>query len=365
MFRILEFPSFKPLCEIDTFSSYSYTKSFYDIDNLVLQVSEDSYTKFYQVNNIIYFNSDTFYFIKGITSEESNGETIYTINAVSPIYFFNQRLIYPPTNKSHVTYNTNIENIIKNLINDNVVNPRDIARKIDFFNIVSSQNRCETLSYSARYNNLLESLLKLAEYGKVIITKELDLANKKINIDIATPQDLTETGVVIFSKSLDNLSNIKQEYSEINEKNTGIVGDYREGVDRKFYTIYYNNKEVVGLDRKEVFIDGSSFTEGEVDTEDYNPNYIQEMLDNATLQLLDLKKTYTIEFTLNDVAYFKPFVDYNVGDLVWVVDKELNIKTKIRIAELRVSASQDATMIEVIAGNPSKARPQLNEDSVK
>ena len=365
MFRILEFPSFKPLCEVDTYLSYSYTKSFYDIDNLILQVSKDDYTQYYKVNNIIYFDRNTFYFIKGITSEEQSGETVYTINAVSPIYFLNQRLIYPPANKSHANYNANIETIIKNLINDNVVNPTDKNRKIDFFNVVNSLNRCEKLNYSARYDNLLDSLLRLAEYGKLSITREIDFTNKKVNIDISTPNDLTESGVVVFSKNLDNLCNVKQEYSEINEKNTGIVGDYKEGIDRKFYTIYYNNKEVSGLDRKEVFIDGSSYVEGEEGTEDYNPNYIQEMLDNATLQLLDLKKINTVEFTLTDTAYFKPFIDYNVGDMVWVVDKDLNIKTKIRIAELRVSVSQDATMIEIIAGSPSKPRPQLNDEAIK
>lgn len=234
-----------------------------------------------------------------------------------------------------------VELICRSLLNSCIINPTDQNRKISFVKLGALRNLPayvinEDGSSQTTYGNLLEitdGFLKDVNYSAYMSLA--DDGNLYYNVFAGVDR----TATIIFSQDFDNL--IKSNYQKNNQtlKTIGLIGGSGEGTDRK-YTFYNAVANQTGINRREVFIDGSSIKQetGEQDDEG-DPIYFSASEYKPMLQSFaktEIKNKYTIlesytgeiDITAND---YKLGVDYNVGDIVRLQDKVLNIALNQRI----------------------------------
>lgn len=132
---------------------------------------------------------------------------------------------------------------------------------------------------------------------------------------------------VIFSSEFDNLLKTSYVLNTDNYKNVAKVAGEGEGTDRKTVTV----GEGVGIDRYEIFVDARdiSSNEGEINEEDYSKQLIERGLE----KLSEHKVVETIEGEAEPLINYKFGEDYDIGDIVEVIN-EYGISITARITEV-------------------------------
>ncbi len=196
----------------------------------------------------------------------------------------------------------------------------------------------EKIDYQKSYGNLLEELKILSETNSIGFLIRTDLEIKQHyfelykGIDRSINQEVNSP--VIFSRDYDNL--YEQEYTDSidNLRTTSVVAGEGEGSARKVIVVNNNFK---GLDRRELFVDArdlqkESETDGAKkvlsDTE-YNSILVQRGKEKLS-ECKDIK-TFEGRIISNNYIYKK---DYDLGDIVTVMDKKWNVQVDTRITEV-------------------------------
>lgn len=231
-----------------------------------------------------------------------------------------------------------VEVVCRNLVNKCIINPTDTNRKINFVKLGALQNLPAYItnvdeSSQTTYGNLLDitdGFLNDVNYSAYISLDD----DGNLIYNVFAGADKTET--IIFSQDFDNL--IKSSYQKNKQafKTFGLVGGSGTGTAR-LYSDFESVSNQTGINRRETFIDGSSISreyENNDQTEYYSGATYRGMLQQFAKTELKNKyiivENYTgeIDITAND---YKLGVDYNVGDIVRLQDKVLNIALNQRI----------------------------------
>lgn len=275
---------------------------------------------------------------------ESGGALMITASGRFAKSILDRRLIYSLNGNviTPVVFSGNVEAAARSLVNQSIINATDSARNVPFIELGASAGLSAKLvnDQQTSFGNLLEitdDMLQEYQYGAYMTLNESTL---KLQYIVFSGQDRTKgtANPLIFSQEYDNLlSNDYTKYNT-NEKNVALCGGAGEGVERKFVLVTDNAKD--GIERRELFVDGSNNSEtyeneqGETETYPVG-EYLAMLKTTARQELLQYKAAEEIDGELDVTTSGLEFEeDYNVGDVVTIIDNVLNIEIKSRIIEV-------------------------------
>lgn len=266
----------------------------------------------------------------GIKSDDNEGAS-FIIKGKSLESILQRRIIWNQTNFNldDEANECNLQNGIKQLLEENVINPAISARKIDNFIFEESDDpRITELTFEAQYlgdelYTVINNLCRENEIGfKVTLNSNNQFVFKLYaGEDRSYAQDTNP--YVIFSPGYDNISNTNYVNSDESLKNVTLVlgeGTYNEetGEDSRIRHIVENVGYHVGLDRREIFTDATSLKMKKDDGGVYTAEEYEAHLNQKGYDTL-IANTSSIAFDGSLDQHNTLYVygeDYFIGDIV-------------------------------------------------
>ena len=360
--RILT-PTLDLLAEIDNYESLLFTRRWHEVGEFELRINRHKrHTELLQRGNLIMLGSHTnkvgIIRHREISLDEGGkGTETWLIRGIALKGIVGQRITVPPAGDSHDRVSGATETVMKHYVNNHIVNPADVNRKIDMLVIATDIQRGSTISWESRFKNLAEELMEISKVSGLGWDVILDLQQKKWIFDVYEWRNLTvnqkENPPVIFSPQFESLKQLSFVESDFNYRNYGYIAGQGEGEDRRVVEI----GEAEGLSRIETFIDARDISE-----EDENQQALPENEIIAKLQQRGQQKLseFTQDFFLEgQILTNSPFVyekDYDLGDIVTIQNREWGITRDARITEIKEIYEPGGFQIEATFG---ESRPTL------
>lgn len=353
---------------IDTYSSVIWASRYNTIGDcqVVISASFGNLKKIKESRYIVRDDDDMVCEIEKIEikTDIENGDQ-FIIYGTDVKKILKQRIV-----AKQINFNGFVEDYIRTLINESIINPIDEDRKIYNFILGEKQGFSETIKQQTTYDNVgekIEELCKQYGWGYKIV-----LDNENFVFLLYKGKDLSE--YISFTESNDNISTTEYLEDNKNVKNIALVAGEGEGTNRTTVTV----GEGKGIDRHELYVDSrdvsstinydeliKSYPNGtikNIDSKSYyqvngeniaiityyensedskditecillNDIYIESLKSEGYEALADCISviTFSGKITVNCGYIYKE--DYNLGDIV-NVESEYGISINIRITEI-------------------------------
>lgn len=319
----------------------------------------DNIVDFLEEGNYILFEEGVVGIIKRRHTEIDEEET-FIISGYLTNHFFEYRSFLV----THEYYDY-FSNISKQMVNDLIVNPEDLRRKISCITISDDEKYFPIIGKKVRYQktgstllNALNELLLTYNYGCKLypILSNFREGVNEANIDrfefrVIKPTDRTignkENNIpVVFSFELDNLNSILYDEDASSYRNVSIVASEGEGQER--HIIEVGDKEATDIDRIELYVDARDLQPTEEETES---KLEERMIQRGEEKLSETIKFISFEGTINsgDKKYIYG-KDFFLGDYVSVYSKEINKNFNVQITNVSKSISNGIEYLDVTFG---------------
>lgn len=242
----------------------------------------------------------------------------------------------------------NLQEGVKALLNENVINPTKTTRKIPNFEFRdSTDSRITSLTLDAQYfgDNLYEVIAAICDEKRLGFRVLPNFTNGGLIFElfkgVERALDQTANPYVIFSPDFDNFISSNYLETTSNYKNVALVGADGEGSARKYIDAFEGNDEPSGLSRRETFTDAYGVSKDEGTTEeDYNKQLKQKGLE----ELADLKVTKAFEGEIDSSRQYVYGRDFGIGDVVQVTNN-YGQSGKSRVSEIVMSEDDTGFII--------------------
>lgn len=360
---------------IDNFTSLIWTRKYFKPGefHLVAPLTVDT-INLLKRENIIYKGSgdtEAGYIETVNISLNTSGEEIMTIHGKFITNYLERRIVWGNDN-----VNSTSEVAMRSLIDKNAITcPTE--RIIPNLKLGALKGYTETVKKSVSDKNLIEAVQEIAETSQLGYKNTLDYINKKILFEVYKGVDRTVNQSLIapciFSRDFENI--LEQEYTDSlnNFRNVTLVAGAGEGAARKRTSVGF----ATGLDRFELFTDARDISDKKTismpkideDTGEYvvdeegNTVYEDtevEMSDSEYLPLLkqrgneklaECEEIKTFESKINTKGNNIYKVDYDLGDIVTVMDKKWGLTIDTRITEIEEVYESGKVEINPTFGN--------------
>lgn len=335
--RILD-TSFNLLGEIDNYESLQFTRRFYRAGEFEMHITLDKQNtdKLFKDNVVMIANQPH------KTGIILHREIVTTDNGIESVMVKGSTLGGILDRRITVTDDYDrvrgkAETVLKHYINQHIVNGIYPERKIPFFICAPDLLRGKETPWQSRFEPLHEVIEEIAKWCDIGWLVKLDVATQKWVFDVITGRDLTvDQNVlppVVFSHEFDNIQSQQYVDSDLNYKNVGYAGGPGDEYERLIQMV----GAASGLDRREVFLDCSS-------AED-----VLELIDMGDQQLAEQKRIETLEGKILNTHSFQYEKDWDLGDIVTVMNKKWGLMTNTRITEVK-EVFEPASKLEVVFG---------------
>lgn len=349
---------------IDAYSNIIWAPRYNDLGDceLVVPATEENFSKIKESKYISRNDDDLVCEIKKIeiqTDEENGNQLIITGIDIKNI--LNQRIVEKQTN-----FNGLVEDYIRKLINDSIINPTNTERKINNFILADKVGFTEKISEQVTYDYVGDKIQELCkQYGWGY---NVTIINENFVFSLYKGKD--KSAYITFSQDYDNISTTNYSKDDSNIKNVALIAGEGEGVERVTATIGAGK----GIDRHELYIDARDIS-SEIDYSELvssYPNGVEKTINNviyyqvngtniailtkddaeevnkvqlcSNIYIENLKNTgYEKMSAYKSITSFTGEVivginytykkDYNLGDIVSIVN-EYGISIKARICEI-------------------------------
>jgi len=332
-----------PTSLIDTYESLLWVGRYNQCGDFELftsvndKILNDLRTGYYLVNEL----SDHVMIVEDlkIKSDIENGNTIaFSGRSVESI--LDRRIVWNQT-----TIDGNLQDGIIRLLNENIILPTDVNRKISNFTYeLSTDIAVTSLTLSAQYIglNLLEVIKGICESNsigfKIKVVDGVFIFSLYAGVDRSYDQIVNP--YVEFTPKFDNLLNSNYEESNKALKTVSLVVGEGE-ITSRLTTIIGDGVE---LSRREIFTDGSNISRT-VDTVVLTELEYKELLKQRGQE--DLLLNASVELFDGEVEatqMYKYGEDFFVGDIVQI-SNEYGMESKSRVTEIIYSHSVDGVDI--------------------
>lgn len=244
----------------------------------------------------------------------------------------------------------NLGTVVTKLISDNAVSPSDSKRQIPGLSQFLSGITMGSIDAQYFGENLYETVEALCKNESVGFKTRLT-GNRlyfQMYQGVDRSYDQTENQYVVFSSLFGNLISSTEYVTDVSLKNVCLIAGEGEGSDRK--TAYVG--EYSGLNRREIFSDGSSVTQktGEKDPETgedvlYSDSEYATMLrQHGREELIKHPSTDDFDAEVSPDSTFRYGTDYDIGDIVTIVSPYSEYR-KARVIEY-IRSSDDNGYVE-------------------
>lgn len=273
-----------------------------------------------------------------LITDVENGD-FYCVTGKELKFLLHQRIVWNQTNLTGTA-----ENAIRQLVNENAINPTDTNRIIPNLFLGVSAGLTDTIEKQVTGEHLDKVITEICttyNYGWDIF-----ITNNTLVLVVYTGTDRsyeqTDRPYVVFSDEFENLYNTDYQLNTKEYANTTLIGGEGEGLERTYTTVNNGNS---GLDRYETFTDARDISSNK-GNEDEIPQsqYLQLLQERGRENLASL--AYTEGFSgevLSDVA-FKYGTDFFIGDIVTVINK-YGIQKNVRVLSAIESEDESGTKL--------------------
>jgi hypothetical protein len=360
--RILT-PILDLLAEIDDYESLLFTRRWHEVGEFELRINRHKrHTELLQRGNLIMLGSHRnkvgIIRHREIALDENGKKTEnWIVKGIALKGIVAQRITVPPDGDSHDRANGAAETVMKHYVDNHIVNPIDVKRKIDMLVLASDQQRGSNISWESRFKNLAEELIEISKASGLGWDVVLDLQQKKWIFDVFEGRNLTvnqtENPPVIFSPQFESLKQLSFVESDYNYKNFGYIAGQGEGADRRVVEV----GDAEGLSRIETFIDSRDISEqdesGQALTEE---QIIAKLQERGQQKLSEFAEEFFLEGQVLTNSPFKYEIDYDLGDIVTIQNREWGVTRDARITEIKEIYEPGGFQIEATFG---ESRPTL------
>lgn len=337
--------NFELLGEIDDYESLIFIRRFYKVGEfeLHININKQNVDKL-QEDNLIILGMDT----KKVgvirhkeiqLNEQGEATETLLVKGYTLKGILGRRIIIPPVGQGYDNAEGSIESIMKQFINNNVVNPVDLARIIPQVVIAPNRNRGKEDKWRGRFEKLPDKLQEIGEYSEIGWDIWLDTDNYKWIFDVIEGRNLTANQEVlppvILSVDFDNIKGQTYVDSSLSYSNVGYAGGKGEEEERLIQQI----GESTGFDRIESFLDCS------------NAEDIDQLTQEGNKKLSELKKIETFESQIIDFGSFIYGKDWDLGDIVTAQNRKWNLTLDARIVEVKEIYEASGLSLEATFGN--------------
>jgi hypothetical protein len=308
-----------------------------------------------------------------LETDEEEGDFLI-VKGVDCRSILNQRIVW-----NTISFSGKLSGFIQRIINENIINPSDSARKISNFIIGDLSAFTDALELQCSYEPIgdkINEICRLYNYGSRVT---FDGSNFVFSLYAGVDRSFAQSSnsYIIFSQDFENLKSSKYVVDKSAYASIALVGGTGEGNERVNTTV--SSSTETGINRYEVFVDAKSVSDklgyadlikaypgGSISTVNNVVYYVVSgqqiaVLDkaddpqNATLvksvylsllkesgeeRLTALKVLTAFDGEIEAQNTYAYKSDYNIGDIVQV-NNEFGIKRGARIIEVIESFSDE------------------------
>jgi hypothetical protein len=317
---------------VESFEYLRWTRRYSQCGSFELKaIATQENAELLKEGNIIWKNDDEEAGIIEHLSLSQTDQEFITVSGRFATSFLARRIVWQTEKLSG-----DISDCVEQLIENNLINPSDVARKISGISF-SSPSLDIPISTQISYRNLMDAVTELCEVSEVGIKT------------IFTP----ETGVftimlykgtesqAVFSKEYENLTEQVYTVSAADFANTALIGGEGEGAERTFVAITSGSGET----RHEIFVDAKDLR-----AEDFGVDYINTLIFRGQSKLNEQVIRYSFDTSVNPHGNLTYKVDFDLGQVVKVISKAWGVSMTTRIAEVEETYDADGQSISVVFG---------------
>lgn len=330
-------PDIRLLGEIDFYTSLIMAMHYNEIGDFEINtVVSKQNLQLFKKNNLIMIDNkkDRVGIIKHREIDlDEEGKEILKIKGFTLDVILNKRICYIDTNEEETVFGGNSIELIEKLLNDNLINPKDKARKIDNLIIEGTDIIGTDIIWQIESNKKVgDTISEICKINSLGYKVYIDFDKKKIVFKLYKGKDLPKK--VVFSPDLDNIFNMKYVDNNIEEKNVVYIRIDNDSI------IPYCEEDLTGIDRIETFL------------------YHGEVKDNENVDEIgknELSKYPQVESIEGDIdtnnSLFKYEKDYNLGDVVTLRNNNWGIEKDLRITSI-TEIYEGTPKVKVVFGEP-------------
>lgn len=285
--------------------------------------------------------SDRTMIIENIQVDESNNSNKILVSGRSLESILTRRIVWTQTifNKAAGATGVKVQDILKKLFNDNLINPSNTKRKINNFTFYESTDTAITNLEveSAQFigdtlYDIVKNFCEVYNIGFKLVQDDNNNMIFGLYSGIDRSYDQSTNSFVVYSKEFDNIvsSNFKDNISEF--KNIILVGgEYNANNVRLVETYTTEETEPEGLSRYEMFDDAK-----DVSIKDDNGHvipdatYKEQLKTRGSEKIADKDHDWKFDAQIDTVKSYQFKKDYYLGDILQLVGI-LDISAKLRI----------------------------------
>ncbi len=339
--RVLS-PGLDLLGEVDNYLSLTFSRNYHSPGEFQLVLSRKVQNAGQLgINNLIMLGADKhktgIIRHKEIKANE-RGEEMLTIKGHALGTILRQRITIPPVGESHDIQEANAETVMKHYVRQNCL--QIPGMEFPFLVIGDDQQRGINLKWQTRYKNLADELEQISRLSGLGWHVYPDFNSKNWIFDIYKGRDFSAgqniNPPVIFSPEFDNIKTLEYVDSIINYATYAIVAGQDEGADREVIML---GNDATGLDRHVIFVDARDVQ----DTDDLPAR--------GEAKLAEHQRVLSFQAEILTQGPFLYGVDWDVGDVVTVQNKEWNLTMDTRVTEVTEVYEPGGFRLNITFGN--------------
>jgi hypothetical protein len=335
--------NFNAVAVVDTINSLIWTERYSAYGDFEIYTEANTtMLSFLQIGYFIWRQDSRMVMIIEEKAIESNVETgnFLIVRGRSLESILNWQIVWTTT-----LISGNLQSSIKSLINENLINPQNAARKqpITWRDSTDPIITALTLEKEVPQGNLYEAIKAILDEVHIGFRITLEESGMVIElyagVDRSYAQDTTP--YVIFSPEYDNILNSNYLEASTNERNVALVVG-RTDSDTPVIVVV---GDVTGFDRRELFVDAKDISPKREDGSIIPADEYEELLrQRGNDELREYKRLTTFE---GEVEVIKTFVykqDFFIGDIVQIIN-EYGIEGSARVSEMMMSEDTSGSMV--------------------
>lgn len=206
--------------------------------------------------------------------------------------------------------------------------------------------------WGCRYTQLDEELQSICEYCDCGYEIYADIENgfyvaEYINGVDRSTSNTQGNSPVVFSINYENIESITYEKDMNSYKNVGYAGGKGEGENRTVIAVTNDSELARGIDRFEVFIDCGELESVETET-------AMSLTETGRHKLEEHNCVETLTAQISASCTFVYGKDYDIGDIVTVMDTDLGIAQDMRISGVRETYETNGYRLTIEFGKTPK-----------
>ena len=330
-------------------TSFVWTRRYFESGEFraYLPLSEDN-LRIYKLGNIVtYKGAGEAGVIEDLTLRETSTERVIIAQGRFLTSYMDRRLVRPTLN-----FSGKVEVAMRKMLSDAVAIP--------LVQLGASNDFDETIEFQATYKNLLTMEEKLSKGSNIGFRFRPDFTNKVIYFETYKGLDRSraqaDRAFVEFSDMFDNLNSVENRQNDQLFKTVGYVGGEGEGSERVYVTV--GDDSLIGLERREVFIDAKDISSEDLTAEEYYAALITRGYEKLDEQLF----SNSYECSTIPSGNFEYKRDYDLGDIVTIKKSDWGLNTNLRITQIEEVYEHGSATIVPTFGSPLPTTINMEDD---